>query len=261
MIHWRYLPFTEHSNVYDQINFDEPSFAPVDLTPLELPNYMADNQAATSKPLPLYLCPSSPRTKSAVYKITYQELAMPIEYRSGGNDYGPSSGIRDPLKGLATPQATDSLGVCVSSVCVSSFVFFCWASLGAGPAEGVLSKNHIDLKFADVTDGLTSTALMWEIAGRPQHHERCQTAEGIAERGSWSDLKNAENWFAGLTASGTSCAVNCTNAHGSGVYSFHPGGVHLLLCDGSARMLNDTLSLDIFVGLVTFQGETLVPEF
>ncbi len=229
------LPFTEHSNVYDQINFDEPSFAPVDLTTLGLPKYEADNQAAISKPLPLFLCPSSPRTENP-HKITWNDLAIPIEYRSGGNDYGPSSGVSDPLKSLAVPQASD-------------------------PAEGVLSNNHLDLKFADVTDGLTSTAMMWEIAGRPQHHERGQVAAGIAEGGGWSDVLNAENWFDGMTASGTPCAVNCTNAHESGVYSFHPGGVHLLLCDGSARMLNDTLSLDIFVGLVTFQGETTVPEY
>ncbi len=229
------LPFTEYAVLYEEIDFSQPSFAPVDLGPIGLPNYTADNQSVIDTPIPLYLCPSAPREENP-HEITWNDLSIPIVHKSGGNDYGPSSGVSDPLKSLAIPQATRL-------------------------AEGALSNNHLDLSLGDVIDGQSTTALMWEIAGRPELRKGRKRAGSVVNGGGWSEVLNAENWFDGHTESGVPCAVNCTNAQESGVYSFHADGVHLLLCDGSARMLHENLSLDVFVGLVTFQGETIVPDF
>jgi len=230
------LPHTEHSNIYDRIDFDAPSFSPIDLTGIGLPNYTADNRAVIATPLPLFLCPATPRSENP-HTVVWNDIAVPVEYRNGGNDYGPSSGVSDPLKSFASPQATRL-------------------------AEGTLSNNHIGLKFADITDGLSSTALMWEIAGRPQLYENGKAIDGaVANGGGWSDPLNAENWFQGNTSGGTVCAINCTNQAESGAYSFHPGGVHTLLSDGAVRFVSENTSPDVFVGLVTYQGATIVSEY
>jgi len=83
----------------------------------------------------------------------------------------------------------------------------------------------------------------------------------MTDGGGWSDVPNAENWFGSQSSTGGPCAINCTNHADSGTFSFHPGGVHVLLCDGSVRFVNENVSPDVFVGLVTYQGATIVPEF
>jgi prepilin-type processing-associated H-X9-DG protein len=229
------LPHTEHAAIYQQIDFTAPSFSPIDLTAIGLPNYTADNRSVIDTALPLFLCPSTPRAANP-HIVNWDDIAVPVEYRNGGNDYGPSSGVSNPLKSLATTQATE---------------------LG----EGALSNNHINLGFKDLLDGQSNTALMWEIAGRPQLYENGQATGGTANGGGWSDVLNAENWFTGETSSGAACAINCTNQAESGTYSFHAGGVHVLLCDGSVHFLSESTSPEVFVGLITYQGATIVPEF
>jgi len=83
--------------------------------------------------------------------------------------------------------------------------------------------------------------------------------------GGWADVLNAENWFGGSSANGTTvggpCAINCTNKYGTGVYSFHPLGVNLLLTDGSVQFLSENTEIGVFVSLVTIQGGTYVEPF
>jgi len=54
----------------------------------------------------------------------------------------------------------------------------------------------------------------------------------------------------GLT-SGYSCAVNCNNG---GIYSFHPGGAHVLFGDGGVRFLAEDASGDFARSLATRDG-------
>jgi len=83
--------------------------------------------------------------------------------------------------------------------------------------------------------------------------------------GGWADVRNAENWFYGASSEGFAvggpCAINCTNLARTGAYSFHPGGVHVLLVDGSTHFLAENVDIGIFVALVTMQGGTYVSPF
>jgi prepilin-type N-terminal cleavage/methylation domain-containing protein len=93
--------------------------------------------------------------------------------------------------------------------------------------------------------------------------------------GCWACLDNAWNYqwgsnFAGTTlASGTwdggpasssanTCAVNCSNEIWGGLYSFHPGSCGITLCDGSARMISENISLLSYCRLVTYHGNVAV---
>ncbi|MCD4726664.1 MAG: DUF1559 domain-containing protein, partial [Pirellulales bacterium] len=50
----------------------------------------------------------------------------------------------------------------------------------------------------------------------------------------------------------------CKRAWGS----FHPGGLHFVLCDGSVRFLNSTIDVQLFADLATIDGgeSASVPE-
>lgn len=41
------------------------------------------------------------------------------------------------------------------------------------------------------------------------------------------------------------CSINCSNQYDSPPYSFHPGGAHVMVADGSAHFLNE--DIDVFV--------------
>ncbi len=93
--------------------------------------------------------------------------------------------------------------------------------------------------------------------------------------GCWACLDNAWNYqwgsnFAGTTlASGewdggpasspaNTCAINCSNEIWGGLYSFHPGACGIALCDGSARMISENISLISYCRLVTYHGNVAV---
>jgi prepilin-type N-terminal cleavage/methylation domain-containing protein/prepilin-type processing-associated H-X9-DG protein len=225
------LPFLDQQNIYKGIDFTQPYFAPINLAAIGLADYTGNIEAIVAVPLSLFLCPSSPTRNANPFSYTWTNLPMPITYRAGGNDYGPSNGIAKTggLLSLAPVQ-------------------------GGGVASGVMSNNDPSTRFRDVTDGTSQTALMWEIAARPD----------ISGGGGWADILNAENWFKGSSPDGTTggpCAINCTNQAETGVFSFHPGGVNVLLTDGSVQFLGENTDVGVFVALVTMQGGTYVQPF
>src|SRR5262249_11528072 len=81
---------------------------------------------------------------------------------------------------------------------------------------------------------------------------------------------------ASLTSPGTGypvsgpCAVNCSNdranfnhgtGSGAGPFSFHTGGAHVVLCDGSVRFLSQNISGQTFIALVTAFDNDIVGDF
>ena len=132
-----------------------------------------------------------------------------------------------------------------------------------GVIDGAMSDNNPRTRMADITDGTSQTALMWEIASRPKQYVQGKQV-GTTTGGGWADIDNAENWFRGSQPNGSipgPCAINCTNAATGGVYSFHPGGVTVLLTDGSVHFLGENVSIAIVINLVSAQGGVNVSAF
>jgi prepilin-type N-terminal cleavage/methylation domain-containing protein/prepilin-type processing-associated H-X9-DG protein len=225
------LPYLELENISRKLNFTQPYFAPIDLSSIGLPKYTADNQSVVAVPLSVFLCPSSPTRQANPFSFTWTDLPMPVPFKSGANDYGPSNGISGVGLMKTLPAIHDR--------------------------HGTMSNSRPSTKLRDLTEGATQTALMWEIAGRPSLYESGQVV-GTTAGGGWTDILNAENWFRG-SEPGTGkapgpCAINCTNAAETGVYSFHPSGVHVLLADGSVQFLNENVDVSIFVALVIIRS-------
>jgi prepilin-type N-terminal cleavage/methylation domain-containing protein len=95
--------------------------------------------------------------------------------------------------------------------------------------------------------------------------------------GCWACLDNAWNYQWGSTYDGTqfapgawngtgpangstACAINCTNEMWAGLYSFHPGSCGLAMCDGSARMVSENISIVTYCRLITWRGGAKVTD-
>jgi prepilin-type processing-associated H-X9-DG protein len=149
--------------------------------------------------------------------------------------------------------------------------------LVANGGDGLVSKT-INVRIADVTDGLSNTIHVTESAGRPDLYRRGQLAvpNGV-EGGGWS-RPASDFWLSGSSPDGAvvpgPCPLNCTNGDfkaavyphpfygtdGTGQpYSFHPGGINTLFGDGSVRFLSQNINLATFAALATRNGGEAVP--
>lgn len=152
--------------------------------------------------------------------------------------------------------------------------------------NGMLPKNS-ELTFGDITDGLSNTIAIFESGGRPFLYRlgRQVGADLSVHRlngGGWarpaSDiLLTGSNATGNLSASGViaGVSINKTNGYDHGPeayagtngypapwgtegssqpYSFHPGGLNVLIGDGAVKFVDEAINIGIVAALVTRNG-------
>lgn len=241
------LPFLEQGNLINRYNYSHTFAAPN-------PPFtgMNDNQAVVTTPLTVFACPSSPES-NRVYTFTLPTGAagnpFDMTWRAAASDYGAISGVLGRFNdNFIRPVLGRNLS----------------------PRTGLLYDNRCR-KMGDVTDGTTNTLLLAEIAGRNSTYRDGRkisdwSAPGNTNSGGgWGDVINGENWMAGSLYDGTGdtgpCVINCTNESGRGTYSFHVGGIHVLLCDGSVRFVSENMRNITFAMLVPPNDGEVIGDF
>src|SRR5262249_7079756 len=108
-----------------------------------------------------------------------------------------------------------------------------------GNINGMMQTN-MKLRFASILDGTSNTIALAGVAARPQLWRMGQmvNAQAANSAASWADRNNLVA-PTGAKADGSSrvgpCPMNCTNDNE--LYSFHTGGVNVVLADGSVHFL------------------------
>ncbi len=263
------LPFIDQAPLYNTINFSvSMAFADPALATGTAYNYATGSNysspqslAVTKAVIPGYICPSAPHS-SRVY--SYQDDWMgdsPATFHGGGAlDYvgkWPRGNMHGTLNGT-------NYGPFAAMLDINS-------SNGGGTAG---------VKIAEVIDGTSNTILvgentapgsqMWAMgraAGR--FCDGCAGGSPARAMGpAWTDW----TWSTGTDISGRSpgsihnvsesdggCAINCENYRN--YYSFHVGGAHFLLADGTVRFISQNINLETLVRLVLFNDGQTVGEF
>ena len=216
-------------------------------------------------------------------------FGTPVSYNVGIADYIFVDGVRKSVINniLATNGAGDRGGMFtdtgfspVPGDAVSNAVLMAYTQNGK-------KQQNYSHTIARVTDGLSNTIAMFEKAGRNNVYVNGQLQQfssstvpsmlpsnntnGFGEilaqsslgGGGWADLFNYE-WLGGVNsagydpgavpgggADGGSCVVNCANTNEAGIYSFHPGGGHALLGDGSVRFVSQGVDVGVFAASCT----------
>jgi prepilin-type processing-associated H-X9-DG protein len=127
------------------------------------------------------------------------------------------------------------------------------------------------VSLAAVTDGLSNTILAADCAGRPRlYHRGVLVPDGTTPR-TWSGSSTHPFPVGGVWAShnkgflvdgaqmngytNTTPGVAPVNfSNDNEVYSFHPGGAHVLMADGSVRMVSESMSLIVLCAMTTRAG-------
>jgi prepilin-type N-terminal cleavage/methylation domain-containing protein len=285
------LPYIEATTVYQKIDQNSPLFSPWS-SPYGNYTYQnsgclcpsagaAYNACANATPnaavIPAFVCPSSPRNSNPFKEHVYNFgtccgaclcghycCNFVFNRQSGASDYGGINGYHCRL--LCWFKVAGGLDCgqhkrCGALICPSN-------DCQGGQLGGVSIER--------MTDGSSTTLLSEEMAGKPDLWIKgvktpmsCATPSprqgyNISNPGGcWACWNNAAHWVGGSDFTGTlkpaanapTCFFNCTNENNvNAVYSFHPGAGGVVMCDGSAHMLSENISVAVFVKMISFRG-------
>ena len=222
------LPFMEQSPLYEDYDLDAPFF-------YCNPAYGIDNQAVANTPIPILRCPSAPERGPYTYTFNYPGYP-PITWQAWPSDYSPLAGVGDSLNR--------------------------YLSLGYSSRQltGALEPDK-QTPFAALLDGASNTILVAELAGKNDlWQQRGRTGQQLSGffggQGGWADATSGASKLYGSTFDGTISpgprGINSSNDYG--LYAFHGSGAHVLLADGSVRLLPETIDIRVLVALITRAG-------
>jgi prepilin-type N-terminal cleavage/methylation domain-containing protein/prepilin-type processing-associated H-X9-DG protein len=268
--------YVEQDNLVNLVDRRLSALDPINL-PIPAP---LSTSTAASTPIRLLVCPSTPNGRENANYDTIMStypLFPATGHRYSRTDYWPFRGFDATLLGagrcgnpLNTPTADTQ-------------------NSGAFGPRG--TGQHTGHPITRVLDGASNTVAFTEISGRglaaymtgklllPIPSSAAGFAapplnpsgtSGIGDltqyvRGTWAD-QNGVTYLRGyaVNAAGTvadptaGCGVvNVTNH--AAPYSFHPGGVNTLRCDGSVTFLRDGVSGPVLIALITRAGGETTP--
>jgi len=230
----------------------------------------ANNTPVTKTRIASYECPSSPKHGGLLdHNPDGVGPGSPWVGIVANGDYAASLGVDPGLINIGNSQSPP-VPIQGSSSTLST---------ADKPTNGFLPKNT-SLKLGDITDGLTTTIMFFESAGRPLVYRLgspvgTDPATHRVNAGGWC-RPASDILFAGSNATGVQIPgkfINRTNGLDVGPetyssngytsvgtegssqpYSFHPGGLHATLGDGSVTFIDDSADIGILAALVTRNG-------
>jgi prepilin-type N-terminal cleavage/methylation domain-containing protein/prepilin-type processing-associated H-X9-DG protein len=217
-----------------------------------------DNEEAVMTEVPILRCPSVPDRPGFEWTVlvdyanatTTAYTLTPRDFYNGATtDYANVGGVGTQLNASLPP-----------------------ASRLSDPRNcGILKRTAV--KLSDVMDGLSNTILLVECAGRPELFQNGRLVPDGATPKTWSGSSSVTRPFPtggvwashnkgflidGAQSDGNTkirpgvCGVNCSNDNE--VYSFHVGGAHVLMADGSVQYVTASLPIYQLVALVSRNG-------
>ena len=216
--------------------------------------------------IPAFVCPSAPRDQNPFIEKS-ENLC---------NCFSPGQSVfyAPQLSGASDYVANSGYDAGTSLACAYLALNGCKPERsGVGPINVYEFQVGVD----KILDGTSTTILVAELAGRPNWWVRgvkktaCYSVADYGGKtqhlnwgGCWSCFDNA--FMGGMDGSnfaGTSkvvpkgqpvCMINCVNAWAANYYSFHTGSCGFLMCDGSAHMLSENISLTVLARLMSYRG-------
>lgn len=241
------LPYLEAGNVSKLVDLKKALLDPVNAVP---PFPGGTNVPALFTPLPFFLCPSAPASKSD-YGPYLTQIGFPsgVAYELPRSDYNPMAAIHG------------SLNVCVGLPDASTYN----TMLGTPDP-----KTKFTVKFGEVSDGLSNTICFVEQAGKQKLYFRGQPTpgndwiNGPYDAGAYGLNSFYGDWNISRKVHGLLGArIDQPNVRGCSViniwneenpYSFHTGGVQICRGDGSVSFLSQSVTTSVFVAMATRDG-------
>ncbi|MEQ9406840.1 MAG: DUF1559 domain-containing protein [Fuerstiella sp.] len=253
------LPYLDQAPLWNKWDSNHPAWNEAASFGHGPPAAITQNLAVIRTPLSVYFCPSTPSANEHDYD--YSAAGFPVTFTAARTDYISTNGVR---AGFASVAYAGNAGGNRGGVLEYA---------GGNPVGG--GTDPIT-RMRDVTDGTSNTMVIGERVGGTEIYKKSEVdnaltaALGGTNGGGWGDILNGEHWIAGSLYDGTPppfapnggpCVINCTNARGGGLFSFHTSGSQTLMCDGAVRFLSASIDSHTFAGLVTRGKGEIIGEF
>ncbi|MGH7128323.1 MAG: DUF1559 domain-containing protein, partial [Planctomycetaceae bacterium] len=221
------------------------------------PAAVQQNLEVIATPLQIFVCPSTPGRPTDMYRLPANAGGpglppIDLTWTAARSDYIATTGVRGTFANIA------------------------YAGNAGGDREGVLlqvglGSSNGPSKMRDLKDGSSNTFLVGERVGGSTIYRNGQADSmltallGQANGGGWGDFLNGEHWIEGSLYDGTPgggpCSLNCNNIRSGNYMSFHIGGAHFLMGDGSVRFISENIAASTFAGLITRNKGEVLGEF
>jgi len=228
------LPQLEGNALRSQINFDLPSTAP-------------SNQANVNVVLPVFTCPSTSNYTPVI--LVAQREPIKIVGTAALSDYDAIGGVtHDPANGGFGARMYDHIELGV------------WGLPRYDNSDDGTFGELYDTRLRDISDGLSNTMIVGEMAGRPDIYRRGEPDIPFDPDGQ--DFLGQPAWaISGIfwsIALREKYGVNETNLNG--LYSFHGNGANVTLADGSVRLLSKETDPNVLNALATKAGGEMIRD-
>lgn len=260
--HAQLLPYFDNGNLFNLIDFNT---APTFVEPPVVP--FAQNVTAAMTRIPMFLCPSDFGTvQGSSYGPTNYVMSTGSGSTAASRYIRSGDGVMyDPkLKGVVSfRDVTDGMS---NTVAISE------TTLGNGYAVGGNGSGSIPASTPPVAPTLQVLNLTASqndtITGTDPNTTNCV----VGAAGSWAGIRSAK-WMNGhygdtLYNHGMQpnsplfdCGNNSHNAGLTAARSRHIGGVHVLMCDGSARFVSDSINFKTWQAIASRAGAELMDSF
>ncbi len=211
--------------------------------------FEAPNRQSIETKLTLFECPSTPGGTQMTTTLRLRNASgwqILTDRGAFTSDYAGQRGIHSGTHLIYAPTA------------------------GTDSNLGIFGGGGTGSRFRDVTDGTTNTIIIHESAGRSQWIRRDNVTNTVVtnppEFGGWFDYwaGPCAGWMYGFEDDGLTTRgprfINASNKWAN-PFSFHTGGVQVVLADGSVRFLSESMSNLTFIALCTERGGEVVGEF
>lgn len=221
---WRatILPFLEEQNLFDRIDFQDAAGRDENLQVLETL-------------VPIYQCPSTPGSPRFTKRTTGMNPSIELAAHDYNASHTPQSAWQFSFEGVKYVLDGDSpKGI--------------WEQTHARMLERGLCPFHErtgPAKLTWITDGLSKTTMLIEQALQPLRIEVGEEPRDDKTIGaSWANPSR--------TYADSRRRINGSNLFGR--FSFHVGGVHNAMMDGSVSFLDETTDVRILRSMDTRSG-------
>lgn len=207
-----------------------------------------DNQLLMRKRVPLFQCPATPKPDRL------QNL---------------TSGTTTTVADVTTTSARNAQGTCTDYYVHMGGVTLLDGRVFSNPLNSMCCQRTLT-PVADITDGLSNTIVMDEMAGRPERwadgkRDLAYTGGSSTKAGECGYLPYWCTWggnavlrlspysedgqVAWLDSKTKANCAKMVNATNDGVYSFHSAGANALFLDGSVKFVSDRVLPDVYLAM------------